>query len=101
MGFVRNHPPLPSQSHRLCAVLGAELRKHGADVELHRPLADRQARGDLAIGKPGGHQPEHLALAVDVPYFPIRDVALKSASEFRAVEKQLLDLLYSPAEMKG
>jgi hypothetical protein len=28
----------------------------------------------------------------------VRDVALKSAAEFRAVEKQLLDLLYSPAD---
>ena len=33
---------------------------------------------------------------VDVPYFPVRDAALKSAAEFRAVEKQLLDLLYAP-----
>ena len=30
------------------------------------------------------------------PYFAVRDVALKSAAEFRAVEKQLLDLLYAP-----
>jgi hypothetical protein len=28
--------------------------------------------------------------------FPVRDAALKSAPEFRAVEKQLLDLLYAP-----
>jgi hypothetical protein len=28
----------------------------------------------------------------------VHDVALKSAPEFRAVEKKLLDLLYSPAE---
>jgi hypothetical protein len=26
----------------------------------------------------------------------VRDAALKSAGEFRAVEKQLLDLLYAP-----
>jgi hypothetical protein len=31
-----------------------------------------------------------------VPYFPVRDAALKSAAEFRVVEKQLLDLLYAP-----
>ena len=37
---------------------------------------------------------------MDVPYFAVRDVALKSSSEFRAVEKQLLDLLYTPAEGK-
>jgi hypothetical protein len=34
---------------------------------------------------------------VDVPYFAVHDVALKSAPEFREVEKHLLDLLYSPA----
>jgi hypothetical protein len=32
-----------------------------------------------------------------VPAFPVRDIALKSAPEFRAVEKKLLDLIYSPA----
>jgi len=31
-----------------------------------------------------------------VPAFPVRDIALKSATEFRAVEKQLLDLIYQP-----
>ena len=43
-------------------------------------------------------RPARILHKVDVPYFPVRDVALKSASEFRAVEKQLLDLLYSPAD---
>jgi hypothetical protein len=38
---------------------------------------------------------------VDVPYFAVRDVALKSAPEFRAVEKQLLDLLYAPVPGKA
>jgi NitT/TauT family transport system ATP-binding protein len=43
-------------------------------------------------------RPARILHRVDVPYFPVRDAALKSASEFRAVEKQLLDLLY---ETKG
>jgi hypothetical protein len=32
---------------------------------------------------------------VDVPFFAARDISLKSADQFRAVEKQLLDLLYA------
>jgi ABC-type nitrate/sulfonate/bicarbonate transport system ATPase subunit len=43
-------------------------------------------------------RPARILHKVDVPSFPIHDVALKSAPEFRAVEKKLLDLLYSPAE---
>jgi NitT/TauT family transport system ATP-binding protein len=46
-------------------------------------------------------RPARILHKVDVPYFPVRDVALKSAAEFRAVEKKLLDLLYSPAETKA
>jgi NitT/TauT family transport system ATP-binding protein len=46
-------------------------------------------------------RPARILHKVDVPYFAVRDVALKSAAEFRAVEKQLLDLLYSPADPKG
>jgi NitT/TauT family transport system ATP-binding protein len=42
-------------------------------------------------------RPARILHKVDVPNFPVHDVALKSAPEFRAVEKQLLDLLYSPA----
>jgi len=42
-------------------------------------------------------RPARILHKVDVPAFPVHDVALKSAPEFRAVEKQLLDLLYSPA----
>src|SRR5690242_6839240 len=41
-------------------------------------------------------RPARILHKVDVPFFPVRDVALKSAAEFRAVEKQLLDLLYAP-----
>jgi NitT/TauT family transport system ATP-binding protein len=43
-------------------------------------------------------RPARVLHKVDVPYFAVRDVALKSAPEFRAVEKRLLDLLYSPPD---
>ena len=46
-------------------------------------------------------RPARILHKVDVPYFAVRDVALKSAPEFRAVEKQLLDLLYTTAERKA
>ncbi|HKI01788.1 MAG TPA: ABC transporter ATP-binding protein [Thermoanaerobaculia bacterium] len=45
-------------------------------------------------------RPARILHKVDVPYFAVRDVALKSAPEFRAVEKQLLDLLHSAPEPK-
>ena len=41
-------------------------------------------------------RPARILHKVNVPSFPVRDVALKSAAEFRTVEKQLLDLLYAP-----
>src|SRR6201988_4612399 len=41
-------------------------------------------------------RPALILHQVDVPAFPVRDIALKSAPEFRAVEKQLLDLIYAP-----
>jgi hypothetical protein len=34
---------------------------------------------------------------VNVPIFGNRDISLKSSAEFRAVERQLLDLLYAPS----
>jgi NitT/TauT family transport system ATP-binding protein len=40
-------------------------------------------------------RPARLLHRVDVPYFPVRNIELKSAPEFRAVEKKLLDLLYT------
>jgi ABC-type nitrate/sulfonate/bicarbonate transport system ATPase subunit len=40
-------------------------------------------------------RPARILHAVEVPEFRERDFALKSAPEFRRVEKQLLDLLYS------
>ena len=42
-------------------------------------------------------RPARLLHRVDVPYFPVRNIELKSAPEFRAVEKKLLDLLYTKA----
>jgi NitT/TauT family transport system ATP-binding protein len=39
-------------------------------------------------------RPTRILHRVNVPFFENRDMALKSAPEFRAVEKQLLDLLY-------
>jgi len=40
-------------------------------------------------------RPARILHRVDVPYFGERNINLKSANEFRAVEKKLLDLLYS------
>jgi NitT/TauT family transport system ATP-binding protein len=42
-------------------------------------------------------RPARILHSVPVPAFKERDFALKSAPEFRAVEKQLLDLLYTTA----
>jgi ABC-type nitrate/sulfonate/bicarbonate transport system ATPase subunit len=43
-------------------------------------------------------RPARILHQVDVPAFPVHDMALKSATEFRAVEKQLLDLIYAPVK---
>ena len=42
-------------------------------------------------------RPARVLHRVNVPYFPVRNIELKSAVEFRAVEKKLLDLLYTQA----
>jgi NitT/TauT family transport system ATP-binding protein len=42
-------------------------------------------------------RPARILHRVDVPFFATRDIALKSASEFRAVEKTLLEMLYAGA----
>jgi len=42
-------------------------------------------------------RPARILHKVDVPFFADRNIALKSSNEFRAVEKKLLDLLYTPA----
>ncbi len=42
-------------------------------------------------------RPARILHRVDVPFFANRDIGLKSSAAFRAVEKQLLDLLYSSA----
>jgi ABC-type nitrate/sulfonate/bicarbonate transport system ATPase subunit len=41
-------------------------------------------------------RPAQILHQVDVPSFPVHDIALKSAAEFRSVEKKLLDLIYAP-----
>lgn len=40
-------------------------------------------------------RPARILHRVNVPAFPDRDISLKSSAEFRAVESQLLDLLYA------
>ena len=66
----------------------------------HHPLRHpRRLRGGLPGRhglRPLGRGPRAFSTASTCPYFTVRDVALKSAAEFRAVEKQLLDLLYAP-----
>jgi NitT/TauT family transport system ATP-binding protein len=42
-------------------------------------------------------RPARILHRVDVPFFAVRDIALKSSADFRAVEKKLLDLLYTPS----
>jgi len=42
-------------------------------------------------------RPTSILHRVDVPFFETRDMALKSSKEFRAVEKKLLDFLYTPS----
>ena len=41
-------------------------------------------------------RPAQILHQVDTPPFPVHDIALKSAPEFRAIEKKLLDLIYAP-----
>lgn len=40
-------------------------------------------------------RPTRILHRIDVPLFAERDISLKSSNEFRAVEKKLLDLLYT------
>jgi len=42
-------------------------------------------------------RPARILHRVEVPFFGARDISLQSTPEFRAVEKKLLDLLYTPA----
>jgi NitT/TauT family transport system ATP-binding protein len=46
-------------------------------------------------------RPARILHRVDVPFFANRDITLKSSSEFRAVEKRLLDLLYNAPATEG
>lgn len=41
-------------------------------------------------------RPARILHQVDVPAFAVHDIALKSAPEFRKIEKKLLDLIYAP-----
>ncbi len=40
-------------------------------------------------------RPAHILEKIDVPPFPVKDITLKSSAEFRAVENQLLNMLYN------
>ncbi|HEX9962503.1 MAG TPA: ABC transporter ATP-binding protein [Pyrinomonadaceae bacterium] len=40
-------------------------------------------------------RPAQILNRVNVPHFPIKDITLKSSAEFRAVENQLLQMLYN------
>ncbi len=40
-------------------------------------------------------RPARILHRVDVPFFEVRDIALRSSTEFRAIEKQVLEMLYS------
>jgi NitT/TauT family transport system ATP-binding protein len=42
-------------------------------------------------------RPARVLHRVDVPFFETRDIKLKSSSEFRTIEKKLLEMLYAPA----
>ncbi|MCL2779628.1 MAG: ABC transporter ATP-binding protein [Polyangiaceae bacterium] len=42
-------------------------------------------------------RPARILKRCDIPHFQRRDLALKSSSEFRATEQQLLDALYAPS----
>lgn len=42
-------------------------------------------------------RPARILHRVDVPFFEARDIGLKSSTEFRAIEKKLLEMLYAPA----
>jgi NitT/TauT family transport system ATP-binding protein len=42
-------------------------------------------------------RPTRILHRLDVPFFSNHDMSLKSAPEFRNVEKKLLDLLYTPS----
>ena len=41
-------------------------------------------------------RPARVLHKVDVPFFGHRDMSLQATTEFRNVEKQLLDMLYAP-----
>jgi len=46
-------------------------------------------------------RPARVLYRVDVPFFEVRDIGLKSSSEFRAIEKTLLEMLYAPVSQSA
>src|SRR5437588_4370660 len=59
-GWVLKQSSLSSDGHCLRAIVGTELVKNRVDVELHRPLGDRQIQGDLLGRQPVSDQPQHF-----------------------------------------
>ena len=51
----------PGQLH---AVVQLQLGEGVLHVVLHRAVGDEQARGDLLVAHPGGHEPKDLGLAL-------------------------------------
>jgi NitT/TauT family transport system ATP-binding protein len=43
-------------------------------------------------------RPTRILHRIDVPFFQTRDIGLKSSTEFRNVEKKLLDMVYEPVK---
>jgi NitT/TauT family transport system ATP-binding protein len=46
-------------------------------------------------------RPARILHRLDVPFFEVRDIALKSSPEFRAVEQKLLEMVYAPASQSA
>src|SRR3984957_12074487 len=54
---------VPRPYRRACTVGDADATEHAADVGLHSGLTDAKVAGDLLVGQPPRHQPEHLQFA--------------------------------------
>src|SRR3954454_11026799 len=55
-----HEPALGGNPGRLGAVLGFEFCEDGADMELDRPLRDKEPAGDLGVLQAAGEEREHL-----------------------------------------
>jgi hypothetical protein len=62
--FVGHQAAAPGVDRRLRAVGQLELAKNAADVLLDGQLADPEPFGDDAVAAAGGHQTQHLQLAL-------------------------------------